>query len=81
MSTLTVRVYTAGPGCMACKLTKTRLDRLGIAHEEIPIDTSIIDAIHELGFTTAPVVCAATSSGEQSWDGYRPDRIDALVTL
>lgn len=74
-------VYTAGAACMACALTKRHFERRGIAYTEVPIDSDdgIIDAINELGFTTAPVVCVATSAGEQSWDGYRPDRIDALT--
>lgn len=77
---MTVTVYTTGPSCMACRMTKRRLDDIGIRYTEIPIDSDdkIYEAISELGFTTAPVVLAATSIGEQSWDGYRPDRIDAL---
>lgn len=66
---------------MACTQTKRHLNRRGIAYTEIPIDSdgNIIEAILECGFTTAPVVCAATSQGEQAWDGYRPDRIDGLL--
>ena len=76
-----VTVYTAGPSCQACAMTKRHLDRRGIPFTEVPIDGDehIIEAINELGFTTAPVVCASTPGGELSWDGYRPDRIDALA--
>lgn len=79
--TVTVTVYTSGPSCMACTLTKRHLDRRGIAYTEVQIaeDPGTLDAITYLGFGTAPVVCAATADGEQSWDGYRPDRIDALA--
>lgn len=78
---MTVTVYTSGPGCMACTLTKRHLDRRGIPYTEVAIDSDdkILAAINELGFTTAPVVCASTSEGEQAWDGYRPDRINALA--
>jgi glutaredoxin-like protein NrdH len=81
MSKLTVTVYTAGPGCMPCRQTKRHLSSRGIAYTEILIDSddNVLAAILELGFTTAPVVLAATGSGEQSWDGYRPDRIDGLL--
>lgn len=77
----TVTVYTTGPGCMACRQTKRHLDRRGIAYTEVAIDSDdkILAAIRYLGFTTAPVVCTATSAGEDAWDGYRPDRIDALA--
>ena len=77
---LTVTIYTSGPSCMACVQTKRHLDRRGIAYTEVPIDSDdgIAAAAIELGFTTAPVVCVATADGEQSWDGYRPDRIDSL---
>lgn len=80
---IAVTVYTAGPSCMACTQTKRHLDKRGIAYEEVAIDSddNILDAINELGFTTAPVVCVATTAGEHAWDGYRPDRIDSLVTL
>lgn len=80
-ATLTVTVYTAGPSCMACKQTLRHLDRRGIAYTEVPIDSEdgIAAAAIELGFTTAPVVCAFVDGREESWDGYRPDRIDALA--
>lgn len=78
---ITVTVYTSGPSCMACVQTKRHLDRRGIAYTEVAIgsDDGITAAAQELGLSTAPVVCASTADGEQYWDGYRPDRIDALV--
>lgn len=81
---MTVTVYTAGANCMACRQTKRHLERRGVEYTEIPIYDNVAAAgiqaaIKELGFTQAPVVCASTSGGEQSWDGYRPDRIDALA--
>lgn len=83
MSAPIVTVYTTGPGCARCTATKRRLDHLGVPYTEVPIsgDEKIVAAIRELGFTTAPVVVAATAEGEQAWDGYRPDRIDALAVV
>ena len=80
MSTV-VTVYTSGSSCMACTQTKRHLNRRGIAYTEVAIDSDpkIYEAISEMGFTTAPVVCASTPLGEISWDGYRPDRIDSLI--
>lgn len=76
-----VTVYTSGPGCQACTLTKKHLDRIGVQYTEIPIssDDEITEAALELGFSTAPVVCASVGGVESSWDGYRPDRLDALA--
>lgn len=80
MTAPAVTVYTSGPSCQACTMTKRHLDRRGIAYTEVRIDSddNILLAINELGFSTAPVVCASTPEGELSWDGYRPDRINAL---
>jgi glutaredoxin-like protein NrdH len=77
-----VRVYTA-PGCQPCSLTKRHLERRGIAYEEISLADDERDraAVRALGFTSAPVVCAATRDGEQTWGGYRPDMIDALAAV
>ena len=61
---------------MACKQTKRHLERRGIAYDEFPIDSDeqVLAAVKELGFTQAPVVAIT-----QTWDGYRPDRIEALL--
>lgn len=75
-----VRVYTAGPSCQACTLTKRHLDRIGVAYEEVPMgqDALVVDAMKFCDFTQAPVVCASINGEELAWDGYRPDRLDAL---
>lgn len=81
MPELTVTVYTAGPSCQPCRMTLRHLDRLGIAYTTIPIDSddAIREAAIELGLRTAPIVCVATPAGEDHWDGYRPDKLDALT--
>lgn len=81
MTIRAVTVYTSGSSCQACTMTKRHLNRRGIPFEEVQIasDDSVLEAITFLGFRTAPIVCAATEAGEQAWDGYRPDRIDALA--
>ncbi len=75
-----VTVYTS-PGCPGCVLTKRHLERRGVAFSEVNIsdDPLNLDAIRELGFSSAPVVCASTADGELVWGGYRPDRIDMLA--
>jgi len=83
--TAMVTVYTSGPGCKACTLTKRHLEKRGIAFSEVPIDSddNILAAADELGLRAAPIVCVTTWAGEKPvndyWDGYRPDRIDAIV--
>jgi glutaredoxin-like protein NrdH len=76
---LTVTVYTS-PSCVQCKQTKRHLEHRGIAFTEEPFDDESRDAAIYLGFKTAPVIIADHPEyGELSWDGYRPDRIDALI--
>lgn len=76
---ITVTVYTPGTGCMACRQTKRHLTKRGIEFTELPIDDAVTASAVELGLTQAPIVCASTAAGETFWDGYRPDRIDALA--
>lgn len=65
---------------MACQQTKRHLTERGITYAEVAVDSDegIAVAAIELGFTTLPIVCASVDGVEQSWDGYRPDRIDGL---
>lgn len=78
--TAIVTVYTR-PACPGCNATKKHLDRLDIPFTEQPItdaDEQLAAAFAELGCGTAPVVCASVDGQELTWDGYRPDRINAL---
>ncbi|KIU17931.1 glutaredoxin family protein [Mycolicibacterium llatzerense] len=76
---MVVTVYTK-PACPACDATKRRLKKLGIEfHEAQILDGEYAEALAELGITQAPVVCASVDGDEQTWGGYRPDRIDALA--
>lgn len=79
-----VRVYTTGPSCMQCVMTKKRLTKLGVPFEEILVDpTNENDvnaaALRYMGFQGAPVVLVSGPDGETSWVGFSPDRIDALA--
>lgn len=76
---LTVTVYTTGPSCMQCVLTKRHLDRRSIAYTEQPLDEDNTAAAIELGHTTAPIVCVSIDGQEEHWSGYRPDRIDRIA--
>lgn len=79
MNRITVTVYTTGPSCMKCTMTKKHLTRRGIPFTEIPIDDDNREAILALDFSTAPIVCVNIDGIEQPpWDDYRPERIDAI---
>lgn len=76
---IVVTIYTS-PGCQPCRMTKHRLDKLGIHYTEVPIiNGEYQEAFAELELTQAPVVCASVNGHETYWAGYRPDRIDALA--
>lgn len=83
MNAPAVTVYTRSgpPKCMGCEQTKRHLTRRGIPFAEVDVDADPGTrlALDYLGLSSLPVVCAATALGEQTWAGYRPDRIDALA--
>lgn len=72
-----VTVYTKN-GCPPCKATLRALRSNNIAFTELPIESTpgARDIIANLGYAQAPVVIA----GEDSWSGFNPDRIKALIT-
>ena len=74
-----ITVYTAGPSCMACRQTKRHLEKLGLPFIEGQITDTVAAAAKAAGMAMAPIVCVSTPSGDVQWDGYRPDRIDALT--
>lgn len=90
MTSRVVTVYTSS-ACPACTMTKRHLIRRGIPFTEVVLesDDGILAAAVELGLRQAPIVCVSTdplprvggdwAASEVFWDGYRPDRIDALA--
>ena len=76
----TITVYTTGPGCMQCRLTKTALASAGLRFEEIDVRHSPAAqryVRHELGYTEAPVVVVAA---DDHWSGFRPDEIRRVAS-
>ena len=71
-----VTVYSK-PACVQCDATYRALDKKGIEYSVVDISTDArsLDRVRALGFLQAPVVVA----GEESWAGFRPDRITALA--
>lgn len=75
----TVTVYTTGPDCMQCTLTKRALVKAGLRFEETNLrnNPAALEYIqNELGYSQAPVVVAGD---EDHWSGFQPDQITRLA--
>lgn len=89
----TITVYTTGPACIRCTLTKKLLDEQGISYTEIDIrenEAAREYVVDQAGFTEAPVVevrrsetlnCPDPSRVDTTtiWSGFRPDLIADLA--
>lgn len=73
-----VTVFSTGPGCHKCLVTKTHLRKRGIEFEEVRMDQNPdwIDKMKALGHETAPVVLVGD---EDVWSDYSGESIDALA--
>lgn len=78
---LTVTVYTTGPSCVRCKMTKSAMTKGGISWREVDI-TQEPDArdyiTQELGYSEAPVCVVEDGTGEDHWSGFRPEQIQRV---
>ncbi|XKH54248.1 glutaredoxin-like protein NrdH [Citricoccus nitrophenolicus] len=74
---MTVTVYSK-PACVQCNATYRALDKKGIAYETVDMsqDAEALERVRSLGYMQAPVVI----SGAEHWSGFRPDKIEELVT-
>ncbi|MGO2520136.1 MAG: glutaredoxin family protein [Microbacterium sp.] len=78
----TITVYSTGPSCIRCTMTKRVLDQKGIPYVEVNIreDDSARDYVTEdLGYSEAPVCVVEDGTGEDHWSGFRPDHIDRIA--
>lgn len=74
-----VSVYTTGPECIRCVLTKRVLAEKGVRFLEVDIrsnDAAREYVVDDLGYTEAPVVVV---TDEDHWSGFRPDKLSALA--
>lgn len=76
-----ITVYTTGPGCFKCKLTKQALTDQGVPFVEVDVTKN--EAAHtyitaELGYSEAPVVVV---DDQDHWSGMRPDHIERIARL
>ena len=75
---MTISVYSK-PSCVQCTATYRALDKQGIEYEvfDLSEDEKALQTGKELGYLQAPVVVA----GDDSWSGFRPDKINELKNL
>ncbi|MEV8249451.1 glutaredoxin family protein [Microbacterium sp. NPDC076768] len=74
-----LRVYTTGPSCGKCEMTKRMLKAKGIPFIETNIshDEAAREYVTvELGYSTAPVVVV---DDEDHWCDLRPDHIERVA--
>ena len=71
-----VVVYTL-PECQPCRMTKKKLDQVGIRYTVVDLsqDEAALEHIKTLGHLQAPVVETASTS----WSGFQPELITALA--
>lgn len=74
-------IYTTGPACGKCRMTKMALDSKGVPYREVDITQNPEARAYvteELGYTVAPVVVV---DNEDHWCDLRPDHIDRIAKL
>lgn len=77
---MTITVLT-NMGCPPCRVTKRKLDSLGVEYVERSLsdDAEAYDLAVGLGHKAAPVVIVERPGGSvEHWSGYRPDLLAAL---
>jgi glutaredoxin-like protein NrdH len=75
MAKTPVTIFTTGPGCHLCHVTKAHLKKRGVVFEEIRIDEQPewADRLKTMGYMTAPVVLVGE---DDVWEGYSSDSIN-----
>ena len=76
-----VKVYGKG-NCQKCRLTKRKLEAMGIPFESIDVesDPSIADMLLDMGFRELPIV-DPNGNGDRTvmWSGFRSEKIKGLA--
>ncbi len=79
-----VTVYSTGPSCMQCTMTKRALDAKGVAYVEVNVHENAAALAYvqdELAYMAAPVVVVEDGTGQDHWSGFRPDQINRIAAL
>lgn len=73
-------IYTTGPDCHKCKLTKDRFEKAGVPFTEVRLDEvaeNVTATLIASGHSVAPVVVDELTG--DTWSDFRPDRIRAAI--
>lgn len=72
-----VTVY-GKPNCKQCEFTKNYLDDMGTPYNYVDVteDEEALKEIKDFGYMGVPVV--AVNSLDDSWGGFRPDKLEEL---
>ncbi|MGQ4533957.1 glutaredoxin family protein [Dermabacteraceae bacterium P13115] len=76
---LSVTIYTTGPACIRCTMTKKHLDKAGISYKESDVrqdETAREYITKDLGYSAAPVCIVEDGTEQNHCSSYRPDMID-----
>ncbi|AXQ53082.1 NrdH-like glutaredoxin [Mycobacterium phage Rando14] len=74
-----ITIYTTGPECHKCNLTKSRFEKAGVSYAEVrldEVDESVTAGFVAAGHTSAPVVVDELT---ETWSDFRPDKIRAAI--
>ncbi|XKH58716.1 NrdH-redoxin (plasmid) [Citricoccus nitrophenolicus] len=81
---MTTKVYSK-PGCVQCNATYRALDKKGINYEVVDMskDADALDLVLSRGHLQAPVMIVFNADGSihESWDGFRPDKIEDFTPV
>ncbi len=76
---LILTVYTTGPSCGKCRMTKIMLEAKNIPYREVNINEhpdAYLYVTEDLGYSTAPVVVV---DDQDHWCDLRPDHIERIA--
>lgn len=79
---LTVTVYSTGPSCMRCTMTKKALTKEGVPFVEVDVrdNTDARSYItDDLGYSEAPVCVVEDGTGEDHWSGFHPEHVRRIA--
>lgn len=80
---VSVTMYSTGPACMQCELTRRCLRDFGTPYREVDLcDDANFAALQyvtdDLGYSQSPVV-EVDGQTEHHWSGFQPDLIKRLA--
>lgn len=79
---MTVTVYSTGPSCARCTMTKSALAKRGVPFIEVDLREQPAAreyVTEDLGYTEAPVVVVEDGTGQDHWSGFRIDQIERVA--